>query len=66
MPQSVHVEKLLNKYSLTVLVDSLPEAMNIVDLLLAQKSPEAFKPEPKPLTPEAAALLDRADSAEVD
>ena len=66
MPASVHVEKLVNKYSLTVFADTLPEAMSLVDLLLAQKSPEAFKPEPKPLTPEAAALLDRADSVEVD
>jgi hypothetical protein len=39
--------------------------MALVDLLLGQKSPEAFKPAP-PLTPEAAALLDRADSVESD
>ena len=65
MPASVHVEKLANKYSLTVFADTLSEAMSLVDQLLAQKSPEAFKPAP-PLTPEAAALLDRADSVEVD
>ena len=65
MPASVHVEKLVNKYSLTVFADTLAEAMGLVDQLLAQKSPEAFKPAP-PLTPEAQALLDRADSVEVD
>jgi hypothetical protein len=65
MPASVHVEKLANKYSLTVFAETSAEAMALVDLLLGQKSPEAFKPAP-PLTPEAAALLDRADSAEVD
>ena len=66
MPASVHVEKLVNKYSLTVFVDTLAEAMSLVDLLLAQKSPESYKPEPKPLTPEAEALLARADSVESD
>jgi hypothetical protein len=66
MPSSVYVEKIGNQFRITADADSLPEAQSLINLLLTQKSPEAFKPEPPPLSPEAEALFNRADATEVD
>jgi hypothetical protein len=66
MADAVHVKRIGNTFILNVPAQTLAEAQSLLNIILTQKVPEAFQPEPPPLSPETEALLNRADTAEVD